>query len=77
MKNPVAVVFNGDGFVVTSDVLPKSMVTVEVGSNPAPVTVTEVPLGPEDGSSIITGSKKLQTVNEFDALLDARVSLTV
>ena len=50
----------GMGFVVRSDVLPKSMVTVEVGSNPAPVTVTEVPAGPEDGSSIITRCSHLK-----------------
>lgn len=68
MKLPVAVVFNGDGFVVTSDVLPKSIVTVEVGSNPAPVTVTEVPAGPEAGLSVMVGA-----VNVFEARLAAIV----
>jgi hypothetical protein len=70
IKVPVAVVFNGDGFVVTSDVPPKSMVTVEVGSNPAPVTVTEVPTGPEDGSRKMIGLTKAVTVNVFEAEFD-------
>jgi len=52
---------------------PKLMVTVEAGSNPAPVTVTEVPLGPEIGSRKMTEA----AVNVFDADLDPWVALTV
>ena len=66
MKNPAAVLITVVGLVVTG--FPSnSIVIVELGPNPAPVTVTEVPLGPEDGSSIITGSIKVVTVNVFDA----------
>ena len=64
VNRPLLVV-SGKGVVVTgvvvTGVLPKSMVTVEAGANPAPLTVTEVPLGPEDGSRIITRSIKAVT----------------
>lgn len=73
IKVPVVVVINGDGSVVTSDMLPKSMVTVEVGSNPAPVTVTEVPTGPEDGSRKMIGVVEEVTVN----VVEAKLALTV
>ena len=75
LKVPVEFVFNGDGFVVTP-FTPNLMVTSEIGANPLPIIFTEVPLGPEDGSipedgtSIITGSIKVVTVNVFDAELD-------
>ena len=39
---------------------------VTAGSNPAPVTVTEVPIGPEIGSRKMTGA----TLNVVEADLD-------
>ena len=69
MKNPAGVLVTVLGLVSTG-VSSNSIVIVELGPNPAPVTVTEVPLGPEDGSSIITGSIKAVTVNVFEAELD-------
>ena len=47
----------GFGVVVTG-VPPKVMVTVELGSNPAPVISTGVPTGPESGLRKIKGSAK-------------------
>ena len=76
MKNPAGVLVTVLGLVAT-DVPSNSIVIVELGSNPAPVTVTEVPLDPEGGSSLITRSIKDVTVNVFEAELDPWVALTV
>ena len=59
----------GDGVVVTAVPL-NVMVTVELGSNPAPVIFTEVPTGPEVGSRKMTGFTKAVTLNVFEAELD-------
>ena len=46
------------------------IVTVELGSNPAPVIFTDVPTGPEVGSRKMIGFTKAVTVNVFEAELD-------
>ena len=49
------------------------MVTVELAENPAPVTVTDVPTGPELGSRAIEGI----TLNVFETMADNCVAETV
>ena len=46
------------------------MVTVELGSNPAPSISTDVPTGPEVGSRNMIGFTKAVTLNVFEAELD-------
>ena len=46
------------------------MVTVELGSNPAPAISTDVPTGPEAGSRKMIGFTKAVTLNVFEAELD-------
>ena len=53
VKNPAGVLITVFG-LVTTGIPSNCIVIVELGPNPAPVTVTEEPLGPENGSSIIT-----------------------
>ena len=48
--------------------------TVELGANPAPIISTDVPTGPEVGSSIMIGT---ETVKSFEAEFPPWVALTV
>ena len=58
-------------------VLPKVIVTLEPGLNPAPVISTDVPTGPDVGSMIIKGFSKDVTLNVFEAEFPPWVALTV
>ena len=59
----------GDGVVVIA--LPLNViVTVELGSNPAPAISTDEPTGPEAGTRKMIGFTKAVTVNVFEAELD-------
>ena len=48
---------------------PKLIATVDIGSNPLPVTVTEVPTGPEVGLIEMVGLDELPDVEKFHAQL--------
>ena len=61
------------GILVSLNVI----VTVEVGSNPAPEISIGVPTGPEVLLRKIVGPTKGVTVNVFEAELDPWVALTV
>jgi hypothetical protein len=69
LKVPVEVVFNGEGFVVTP-FKPNSMVTSELGANPLPTILTEVPTGPVFGLMVMAGTVEEVTVNVLEAELD-------
>ena len=56
---------------------PKLIATVEIGSNPLPVTVTEVPTGPEVGLIEMVGLDVLPEVEKFhQQLLSTAFELT-
>jgi hypothetical protein len=76
VKNPAAVLVTVLGVVAIA--FPSNLIViVELPSKPAPVTITEVPAGPEDGLSAMTGVSKDVTVNVFEAELLPWVALTV
>ena len=63
-NTPLAVVVTVVGVVIIS--LPLNViVTVELGSNPAPAISTEVPTGPEAGSRKMIGFTKAVTCKRF------------
>lgn len=55
---------------VATGVPSNSIVTGELGSNPAPTMFTDVPVGPEVGSRKMIGLTIEVTVNVFEAELD-------
>jgi hypothetical protein len=54
--------------VVVSGVPSKAMVTVELGSKLIPVTITDVPAGPEVGLSVMLGGTITAAVVNFHSL---------
>ena len=59
------------GFTVDTLEPPKVVATVEIGSNPLPVTVTKVPTGPEVGLIEIVGLDVLHDVEKFHSQLSS------
>ena len=59
------------GFTVVTLGPPKVIATVEIGSNPLPVTVTEVPTGPEVGLIEIVGLAVLPDIEKFHSQLSS------
>ena len=59
------------GFTVVTLEPPKVIATVEIGSNPLPVTVTEVPTGPEVGLIEMVGLDVLPDVEKFHSQLSS------
>ncbi len=53
------------------------MVTAELGSNPVPVTVTDVPTGPEVGLSVMAVRGDEFTVNVVESELTPSVAETI
>ena len=50
---------------------PKVIATVEIGSNPLPVTFTAVPTGPEVGLIVMVGLDELPAVEKFHLQLSS------
>ena len=68
-KTPL--VFVGTEAGVVGMLLPLNfIVTVELGSNPAPAISTDLPTGPKDGLRKMIGFTKGVTLNVFEAELD-------
>ena len=65
------------GVAVVAGFPAKVMLTEVLGSKLVPVTVTEVPIGPEVGLSEMAGTVEDATVNVVEADLDPWVALTV
>jgi hypothetical protein len=73
-NSPLLVVVTVVGVVVISVSL-NVIATVELGSNPAPVILTEVPTGSEVELSVMVGATEDVSVNVFDDELDPWVAL--
>ena len=50
---------------------PRVIATLEIGSNPLPVTVTEVPTGPEVGLIEMVGLDELPDVEKFHSQFES------
>ena len=59
------------GFTIDTLEPPKVIATLEIGSNPLPVTVTDVPIGPEVELIEMVGLDVLPDVEKFHSQLSS------